>query len=70
MTDVKNLSCLFAGLLFPPLRDGQGQDQGQQHWRLLLHQTPVQLGGLVDQGLPLHADKPQVGPGLDHIRTF
>ena len=45
----------FLGMLFIALRDGQGQDKGQQHRCLLLHQAAVQLRGLLDQGLPVHA---------------
>ena len=54
-------------MFFASLRDGQGQDQGQQLRGLLLDQVAVQLGGLVDEGVPVHADKPQVGPGMDHL---
>ena len=33
---------------------------------VLLGEASVQLGGPLDEGAALHADQPQVGPGLGH----
>ncbi len=59
----------FLGFLFTAVRDGQGEDQGKQFRRFLLHQAPVQLGGLLDQSMPVHAYQPEVGSGLDHLSS-